>query len=244
MKPKKVLRNILKLFVVPHKVFKNIRSTDEIAPLFSIPIVFVLRYLHVALHEFLVHPAKVSYAYDSWIEFMATKFHLGQNLMAVFYFLLLSISLYAVSRLKNSDISYTAVETGVFYCVIGSMVTLVFDIPHWFFPDLTCYVWGWCFHISIVLNVVLLPLWLSLLSKRSFEFESNWLLVPLFFAFMSIPLYLKYIHLPSPLEIGLITLVFFNLFYIKEKFYGRAAFVTLLIISGFLIFLGFTPPIK
>lgn len=86
----------------------------------------------------------------------------------------------------KKEVDYRALEEGFSYLLIASVYLVFLDVLHLFIPS--TYLFGKCFHVSFLAQLILIPVWMSFLMERFLGVKKRYVLLPSFL----LPLSLKY----------------------------------------------------
>jgi hypothetical protein len=228
-RPLRELFDSLRFIIRPSKVLAETR--EELPLLLSVPLLYLLRYLHLYLHALLVHGGFYLSKYSSLSSFFLHEFNPYQGWLNVLALLSLPSLLYLLGRVMGREVDYLAAEHGFFHLLVASIFLVPSDLVHLLLPS--TYFLGYCMHLSLLLHLLLLPVWMSLWAERFLGIKKRYSLAPSFFFAFSLKYLPQWVFSP-PLTIlsGWVALLAF----LQQ---GRRSRLLLLLLCGFsLLLLG------
>ena len=235
----KILKDCFRVIIHPGRVFKEIKE-GGISPYFSLLFLFFLRYIHIYLHILLAHQAFFLQYYSGNIfELITDRFVIKEGGFYAWSLLFGSMVLYLVGRALKRNVNYKAIENGFFYILVAPVLLIVFDFPHFFTPSIQLYVFDRCMHISLILALILAPVWMSLLIERFLKIKKRYTILPAVLFPVSIKYFGGEIGALWPVFIPSLSLSMIAFFSIKKmKIRAIFSLITLLFSTGFYI-MGF-----
>ncbi len=239
---KKILKNIPRAIIKPGSTFGNLGSDFPFPLILSL---FVFRILHIWLHLFLVHPGFYSQEYSNPFALMSDFFNPVRGLKYVYFLMLVSVTIFLVSKVLRKKIEYESIEEGIFYVLTAPLILTLLDLPTLFIEPLqSIYLWHVGMHISYPILLIIMPLQLSYILEQSWGLSKKFTFLPL----ISIPIWFKYriiiyqkLGLTRPWPIYNMFLIVSGIlvlsFYFKERKWKRFGLVAVLFPYAIYLFL-------
>ncbi len=177
------LRESVEFLIRPGKVMEKM----GMLPLyFSLPFLFILRYFHFYLHGLLVHLSFYRAEYPNLFSFFWHEFDLWQGFLLPAALFSLPAVLWWIGRVMGRKVDYRMAEHGAFHVLVAGVLLVPFDAIHlWLSPT---YLWGHCMHLSLLLQLLLLPYWMSVWAEKFLGVKKRYSFLP----FLLFPLSIKY----------------------------------------------------
>ncbi|MBZ9571914.1 hypothetical protein KJA15_01070 [Patescibacteria group bacterium] len=223
MKLLTALKNTFRAIVEPNKAFKKIKNEDSLSPLLVVPFLAALRILYILLHILVVHYDVFRTVYSSFFDFLRKEIVLTEGLLMAYWFFLVSVGLYIFAKIFRKNPNYKAIEIGVFYIMLTPIFLIPFDIPHLLLylynGTGATYLFGPCFHTSLVMILIIVPIQFSYLFERFYGIKKRYTILPS----IIFPVWIKYLssiiwsnyHLYTGLVLSSLALLMV-FFYIKK----------------------------
>jgi len=228
-RPVRELLDSLRFIVRPSRVLAE--TEEELPLLLSLPLLYLLRYLHLYLHALLVHGEFYLSKYSSLSSFFLHEFDPYQGWLNVLALLSLPSLLYLLGRAMGREVNYLAAEHGFFHLLVASIFLVPSDLVHLFLPS--TYFLGYCMHLSLLLHLLLLPVWMSLWAGRFLGVGKRYSLLPSFLLVFSLK-YLPQLVFSPPLHLLMGWLLFLSFLQQGE----RSRLLVLPLCGFFLLLLG------
>lgn len=198
MKTTILIKNALRAMIFPHKVFREIKTDDEINYKAVIPLMMLWGFLYIQLHYLIAHgePLPPALGLAGKIILMAVI-----SILSLILWLFGSLAFYFIARLFKREAKLQPIEVGVFYIWMVYAIMPLLDFPHFFGWKLSYFQFAGvktCVHFSLIPGFILLFIQSFFLLKDHLKLRGM-LGIPAVLTALFIPFFGKFFFVQSPL---------------------------------------------